>query len=158
MSDVVRLAVAVVVPQIVGVSAALAGPASAGGWYGSIAKPSWTPPDAVFGPVWTLLYLLMGIASFLVWREGLERDPVRWALVLYGVQLALNFAWSWLFFGLRSPLAGLLDITLLTVALIATIFAFARVSNAAAWLMAPYLVWVLFALALNASIWRLNRG
>lgn len=158
MSDIVRLAVAVAVPQVVGIVAALAGPASSGGWYGSLAKPSWRPPDVLFGPVWTSLYLLMGIASFLVWRQGLERDPVRWALGLYAVQLALNFAWSWLFFGMRSPLAGLVDVALLAAAVGATLWAFGRVSAAAAWLMAPYLAWVLFALALNAAIWRLNRG
>lgn len=158
MSDLVRLAIAVVVPQLVGVLGALAGPVSAGDWYRSLARPEWRPPDAVFGPVWTFLYLLMGIASFLVWRElGGSRDPlVLRALGLYGVQLVLNLAWSWLFFGLRSPLAGLMDIAALLVVLAFTAHAFFQVSTPAGLLMLPYLLWVLFALALNAAIWRMN--
>lgn len=158
MSDIVRLAISIALPQAVGLVAAFAGPGGSGGWYAGLAKPSWRPPDWAFGPVWTLLYLLMGIASFLVWRQGLDRNLVRWALVLYLVQLALNFGWSWLFFGLRSPFAGLVDIVLLVAAVGATLWAFARVSSAAGWLLVPYLAWVLFALALNASIWSMNRG
>lgn len=159
MTDLVRLGIAVAAPQIVGVVGALAGPAASGGWYRRLAKPAWRPPDAVFGPVWTLLYLLMGLASFLVWKEagGPYRDLVPWALALYAVQLVLNLAWSWLFFRLRSPLAGLLDLGALTAVLVATVGAFFRVSRAAGWLLVPYLLWVLFALALNASIWRRNR-
>jgi tryptophan-rich sensory protein len=98
----------------------------------------------------------MGIASYLVWREGWSVPAVRWALGAYGVQLALNFAWSFLFFGMRSPLAGLIEIALLWVAILVTTLLFFRVDTAAGWLMVPYLAWVTYAGALNWAIWRLN--
>ena len=156
MSEIVRLAVAVVVPQAVGITAALATSEPVRRWYPTLSKPAWTPPDWLFGPAWTLLYLLMGIASYLVWREGLDIPAVRWALTAYGVQLALNMAWSFLFFGARSPLAGLVDIALLWVAVLATLLLFLQVDDVAGWLLAPYLAWVTFAGALNLAIWRMN--
>lgn len=121
-------------------------------WYPSIAKPSWTPPSWVFGPVWTLLFILMGIAAWLVWRSGNARVP----MLLFGAQLLLNLAWSFLFFGARSPGLGLLDIVPLWIAIAATIFAFSFRSRVAAFLMVPYLAWVSFATALNAAIYMLN--
>jgi tryptophan-rich sensory protein len=126
------------------------------GWYGSLNKPSWTPPDWLFGPVWTVLYATMGVAAWLVWRrEGFW--PVKWPLGLFCLQLFLNAAWSALFFGLRSVAAGLAEIALLWAAILATCLAFRAVSTAAAWLMVPYLAWVTFAWALNAAIWWTNR-
>jgi tryptophan-rich sensory protein len=123
-------------------------------WYAGLAKPPWTPPDWVFGPVWTALYLGMAVAAFLVWRE---RSPhTRTAQILFGVQLLLNLAWSGLFFGLRNPGAALVDILLLWVAIFATWRAFRRISPAAGWLMAPYLLWVSYAVTLNFAIWRMN--
>jgi tryptophan-rich sensory protein len=121
-------------------------------WYPTLRKPSFTPPDAVFGPVWTLLYALMAVAAWLVWRgpHGLV------ALPLYWVQLALNVLWSALFFGRRAPRAGLWCVLLLWAAIAATIAAFARHSHLAAALMLPYLLWVSYAGALNAAIVRLN--
>jgi len=121
-------------------------------WYKDLAKPSWTPPGWVFGPVWTLLYLAMAIAAWRVWQgQGL-----RWPIALFGVQLLLNAAWSWLFFGLRMPGAACVDVFLLWAAIIATTAVFWRVDLAAGVLFVPYLLWVTFAMALNFAIWRLN--
>jgi benzodiazapine receptor len=126
-----------------------------GGWYSQILKPSWTPPSWLFGPVWTALYLAMAVAAWLVWRQG-GWEAQRGALFLFLVQLALNAAWSWLFFGLHSPASGMTGITLLWIAILLTLLAFFRVSPAAGWLMVPYLLWVSYASALNFTIWRLN--
>jgi translocator protein len=121
-------------------------------WYPTLAKPSWTPPSWLFGPVWTVLYVLMGVAAWLVWSKGQARN----ALLLFGAQLLLNLAWSFLFFGARSPGLGLIDIVALWLAIAATIFAFAQRTRTAALLLAPYLAWVSFAMALNAKIFLLN--
>jgi tryptophan-rich sensory protein len=125
-------------------------------WYATLNKPSFTPPSGVFGPVWTTLYLLMGISLFLIWRIDGELQQRRKALVVFILQLALNALWSILFFGLRSPLAGLVGIICLWTAIWLTIHLFARISRMAAWLLAPYLLWVSFAVVLNASIFVLN--
>lgn len=125
-------------------------------WYAALAKPSWTPPDWVFGPVWTVLYIAMAVAAWLIWRQkGWAGAKV--PLLVFAVQLALNMAWSWLFFWLRNPGLGFADILLLWVAIAATLLAFWRRSAAAGILLAPYLAWVTFAAALNFSIWQLNR-
>jgi len=124
-------------------------------WYPTLAKPSWNPPNAVFGPVWTVLYLLMAIAAWLVWRRGSE-SAVLPAMTAYVGQLVLNVTWSLLFFGLQSPGWAVLDIIALWIAILFTIAQFRPVSRPAAWLLAPYLAWVTFAVALNIAIWRLN--
>jgi translocator protein len=126
------------------------------GWYADLDKPPWTPPSWVFGPVWSFLYLLMGVSAWLVWRRTGSR-PVRVPLVLFGIQLVLNMAWSGLFFGLRSPGAALIEIVFLWWAILATTIAFWRCSALAGSLMLPYLAWVSFAAALNLAIWNLNR-
>ena len=125
-------------------------------WYANLEKPPLTPPGAVFGPVWTTLYLLMGIAHFLVSQTDSHPERQRQAQVLYGAQLALNALWSVLFFGLRSPLAGLVEIGLLWLAILLTVVAFARISLPAALLLLPYLAWVSLAAFLNFGVWRLN--
>jgi len=126
-----------------------------GAWYAALDKPSWNPPNAVFGPVWTTLYILMGIAAWLVWRRA-GFAGARTALTLYGVQLALNALWSYLFFGMQSPLAAFLELTVLWGVIVATLVRFWRVSPAAGALLIPYLCWVSFAGVLNFVIWRLN--
>lgn len=126
-------------------------------WYPTLVRPSFAPPSWVFGPVWTTLYMMMGVASWLVWRQGSARPETRRALSVYAIQLAFNLAWSWFFFGLRQPLLALIDIAVLLVLIAVTMQWFARVSRAAAALMLPYLVWVAFATALNAGFWWLNR-
>ncbi len=127
------------------------------GWYSALTKPSWTPPNWIFGPVWTVLYIAMAVAAWLVWRQkGLP--GARGALVLFALQLGFNVAWSWLFFGLRNPGLGFLDILLLWIAIAVTLVVFWRKSVAAGVLLVPYLAWVTFATALNFSIWQMNAG
>lgn len=126
-------------------------------WYAAIEKPAFTPPSWVFGPVWTILYILMGISAFLLWRRGLRSRAVRVALGWFLGQLALNALWSPVFFGWRRIGLALVVIVLLWAAVIATIYRFHRVSHVSAWLLAPYWLWVSFATVLNASIWWLNR-
>jgi translocator protein len=124
-------------------------------WYPSLAKPSWTPSGATIGTVWTILYTLMAIAAWIVWRHngvGGRRLP----LAIYAVQLLLNAGWSALFFGLRSPGLALMEICVLWVAILATAESFWKISKPAGALMAPYLAWVSVAGILNAMIWRLN--
>jgi len=138
-------------------AAALGGLFMPGEWYASLRKPAWNPPSWVFGPVWTALYTMMAVAAWLVWRRGgfaARRRP----LILFLVQLALNAAWTPLFFGLQQPGWAFAEIVLLWLAIAATLAAFRPVSPAAAWLLAPYLAWVSFAALLNFSLWRLNAG
>ena len=126
-----------------------------GAWYASLEKPDWNPPNSVFGPVWTILYVLMGIAAWLVWRKvGFAGAPV--ALGLYFVQLVLNALWSYLFFGAHQPGLALVEIVVLWLVILATTMGFWRVSAAAGALLLPYLGWVGFATALNYQLWRLN--
>ena len=124
-------------------------------WYESLAKPFFTPPSWLFGPVWTALYLAMAFAGWLVWRGG-STSQIALPLALFGGQLALNALWSVLFFGLRSPGVALAEILVLWAAILATLLLFQRISQIAGWLLAPYLAWVTFAALLNFEIWRLN--
>ncbi|GAA3894575.1 tryptophan-rich sensory protein [Halomonas cibimaris] len=126
-------------------------------WYRQLKKPAWTPPNLAFPIAWGVLYLLMALAA---WRVFMA-EPSAWrtaGLVAYALQLAANAAWSWLFFGRRQILLGLADIALLLGLIVVTTALFSHVSALAGWLMAPYLLWVMLALALNASVWRRNRG
>ncbi len=125
------------------------------GWYKTLNKPSWNPPSQVFGPVWTTLYILMGVAAWLVWRSGDVRS-VWLPLALFGIQLALNAAWSWIFFKMQRPDWAFFEILILWVAIAATLVAFFRHSQLAGWLLVPYFGWVSFAAILNFTIWRLN--
>lgn len=139
-----------------GIGGLFTGPQTAsGGWYDTLAKPFFTPPGWLFGPVWTVLYAVMAVAGWLVWRRRDEMN-VRPALVLFGAQLFLNLMWSVVFFGMEAPGLGLVEISVLWVAISLTIAAFMRVSRVAGWLLAPYLAWVTFAAFLNAGIWLLN--
>jgi len=124
-------------------------------WYATLAKPSWNPPNWLFGPVWTVLYICMAVAAWLVWRQGGLRQA-RTPLMLFAVQLALNAAWSWIFFGFHLPGAAFIEILVLLTAIAATTIAFWFRSKAAGILMVPYLGWVAFASVLNFTIWRLN--
>ncbi len=126
-----------------------------GAWYRALSKPAWTPPDWLFGPVWSLLYLSIGVAAWLVWRRRRPRPaPAAWGA--WAVQLALNAAWSWLFFGLQRPALALAEIAALWLAVLATVVLFWRLRPAAGLLLVPYLGWVGFAAALNFELWRLN--
>lgn len=128
-----------------------------GEWYERLAKPSWRPPNWLFAPAWTVLYLTIAVSGWLVWRKaGFASAAV--PLSVYLVSLLFNAAWSGIFFGLRRPDLALLDIALLWLSIAATIVVFAPVDQAASWLLAPYLCWVSFAAALNFAVWRLNGG
>lgn len=136
-------------------AASLGGIFMPGEWYASLTKPSWNPPGWIFGPVWSVLYIMMAVAAWLLWREGgwaRQRKP----LLLFLVQLWLNAAWTPLFFGLQMPGVALAEIVLLRVAIVLTLTAFRPVNRAAAWLLVPYLAWVSFAAVLNFTLWRLN--
>lgn len=126
-----------------------------GDWYARLIKPSWTPPPWVFAPVWSMLYLMMAIAAWLVWvKRGLPGTKL--ALSLFVAQLALNALWSWIFFGLKQPGWAAFEIAVLWLAITVTVAEFAKVRALAAILMVPYLLWVSYAVSLNLGIWRMN--
>lgn len=125
-------------------------------WYATLTKPELTPPNWVFGPVWTTLFTLMGIAAFLVWKKGRRRKAIRAALMVFSAQLMLNSMWSVLFFGLEDPSAAFVEIVALWFTIVVMIFLFWKIHKTAAWLLAPYILWVTFAGYLNYSILLLN--
>ncbi len=141
----------------VGATGGFATASSVTTWYAGLNKPSFNPPNWLFGPVWTVLYVLMAVAAWRVYLTPRSAARTR-SLSLYGLQLALNLAWSLIFFGLRAPLSSLLELALLLAAILATALAFCRLERLAALLLAPYLAWSGFAFLLNFEIWRLNSG
>ena len=156
--DIIRLAISIGVCLAVGFIGSIFTSASIPTWYAALEKPSFNPPNWLFGPVWTALYILMGISAFLVWRVGLGEPNVRIALIIFIIQLILNTFWSLAFFGLRSSIAGLIVIIILWIAILLTILSSAKVSITAGILLIPYILWVSFASILNATIYVLNRG
>ncbi len=158
VAGVVRLVLAGAVSLSAGlIGSLIVTPGGFSSWYSTIQKPSYTPPSWVFGPVWTILYLLMGVAAFLVWQKGLDHRAIRMALLWFLVQLVLNALWSPVFFGRHRIGLALLVLVLLWVAVAVTMHHFFRISRPAGWLLMPYLLWVSFAVFLNTSIWSLNR-
>lgn len=151
-----RLIISLVIPQAAGALGAYATMPAIPGWYGSLARPKLAPPNWVFGPVWTALFLLMGIALFLVWNKGTKTKNAKIALALFFLQLGLNMMWSFLFFGLQNTGAAFVEILFLLASIIATMIAFSRVSKTAAWLLVPYVAWVSFATYLAYCFWALN--
>ncbi len=154
--DIRHLVIAIIIPQAAGLIGTVFTTPAIPTWYAALTKPALNPPSWVFGPVWTTLFVLMGIASFLVWRHGWNNKNVKVALSLFGVQLVLNTLWSIIFFGTQNPGLAFAEIIVLWLAIVATIITFARVSKTAAWLLLPYLCWVSFAGYLNFAIWQLN--
>ncbi|MFA5293104.1 MAG: TspO/MBR family protein [Phycisphaerae bacterium] len=126
-------------------------------WYQSLEKPAFTPPSYVFGPVWTVLYLLIGVSAFLVWRKGIANAAGRTAAAAFILQFIFNAAWTLIFFGIKQPLIALGDIVMLWLAIIAMIVSFRKVSTLAAVLLVPYIMWVSLAVVLNAAICILNQ-
>ncbi len=155
--NIIKLLSSIVICQAAGVIGSLFTTPSIPTWYASIEKPSFTPPNGVFGPVWITLFLLMGIALFLVWREGLGDRRVRGAFIIFMVQLILNVLWSVAFFGMRSPLAGLVVIIVLWAAILLTVINFFGISRVAGALLVPYIAWVSYAAVLNGALYILNR-
>ncbi len=155
-SDITKLVIATGAPLLAGGIGSIFTTAKIPGWYANLAKPLLNPPSWVFGPVWTVLYVLMGVATFLVWKRGGERKAARQAFMAFVTQLFLNAIWSVLFFGLQRPDLALIDIVLLWIMIVVTMVFFARVSKTSAWLLLPYLAWVSFATYLNYGIYVRN--
>lgn len=155
--DFLKLVLSIAVSQSAGLIGAFFTTPSISGWYQTLAKPELAPPNWIFAPVWTTLFLLMGIAAFLIWKVGLSRKGVKAALGLFVFQLVLNTLWSIIFFGAQSPGWALLEVVFLWLAILATLISFWKLSRAAGVLILPYLLWVSFAIYLNYSIFILNR-
>lgn len=157
MKNILKLIAAITVSELAGIIGSFFTTSSITGWYTTLTKPEFNPPNWIFGPVWTTLYALMGIAAFLIWKKGLDRKDVQRALAIFGIQLVLNLIWSMIFFSLHSPGGAFIEIILLWLAILATIIAFYKISKPAAWLLVPYILWVSFASYLNLMLWILNR-
>jgi len=155
--EIIKLAICIGVCLVTGFIGSIFTSASIPTWYTTLEKPSFNPPNWLFAPVWTILFILMGISAFLVWRVGLSEPNVKVSLVLFIIQLVLNAFWSVTFFGLRSPIAGLIVIVILWVAILLTILSSIKVSITAGILLIPYILWVSFASILNISLYILNR-
>ena len=155
LEDTGRLCVFLILVFITAFSGALLTAPSVPEWYGTLAKPSWTPPASLFGPVWTVLYILIALAGWLAWRQsGPGVDYLTFGMYL--LQLVLNSLWSGCFFALRNPGLALVDIVLLWLVILGTTYRFVGLSRMAVTLFVPYLIWVSYALVLNFEIWRIN--
>ena len=156
LSNPLKLVIAIIVSLSAGAIGSLFTTPAIPIWYNSLAKPALNPPSWVFGPVWTILFILMGIAVFLVWRKGLDRKEVKVALAIFIFQLFLNVFWSVLFFGFKNPGVAFTEIISLWFAIMALVLAFYQISRAASYLIIPYILWVSFASYLNYAIWQLS--
>lgn len=156
LSDWIKAPVSIISSLLIGFAGNVFNFESLETWYPTLIKPDWTPPNWLFAPVWSTLFILMGISTFLVWREGFDKRSVKIALGVYVIQFALNLMWSWAFFGLQSPLFGFIVIVVLWIAIFVNIILYARVSKIAAAILIPYIVWVTIASALNFSVYILN--
>ena len=151
-----KLVIAVVVCECAGIIGSVFTMPSIPNWYAGLAKPALNPPAWVFGPVWTILFALMGISAFLIWKRGLTHKDVKIILGIFVGQLLSNILWSIIFFGWHNPTGAFVDIIFLWFAILATIISFAKISKSAAWLLVPYILWVSFAAYLNYAIWMAN--
>ncbi len=154
--NILQLVLAIVITEGAGALGSIFTARNIRGWYKTLNRPRLNPPNWVFAPVWTILYLLMAVAAWLVWQRGIASPGVVIALIVFLIQLVLNVLWSAIFFGWHNPAAAFAEIIFLWLSIILTIFEFSKISPAAAWLMVPYIIWVTFAAYLNFSIWRLN--
>ena len=157
MKNWVKLIISLALPQIAGISGALLTDTGESSWFQSLNKPEWNPPGWLFGPVWTTLYILMGIAFYLVWKARAFSTKKQPAMIAWIVQLVFNFFWTIIFFGWQQPGWAFAEICCLWILILITIFLFARISKLAAWLMVPYISWVSFAALLNYTIWQMNQ-
>jgi benzodiazapine receptor len=156
ISNILKAIFAITICELAGIIGTIFTTSAITGWYMTLTKPALNPPSWVFGPVWTLLYALMGISAFIVWQKGIANRRVKIALSIFLGQLILNSAWSIIFFGLRCTGGALIEIIILWCTILATIIAFYKISKPAAWLLLPYIIWVSFAMYLNYAIWLLN--
>ena len=155
-NDLLKLILCIIICEGLGSSGSIFTSMSVSTWYSTLVKPWFAPPGGVIAVIWTVLFMLMGISLFLVWREGLDRPGVKAAIYIFAAQFVVNIAWSAAFFGMRSPLNGLIVIVLLWLMILLTIIKFWRVSKNAALLLVPYILWVSIAMFLNYSILVLN--
>jgi tryptophan-rich sensory protein len=153
--NIIGVVVSVGIAQLAGIIGSVFTVGSIDSWYAFLEKPLWTPPSWVFAPVWTTLYVLMGVAAYLVWRKR-NAPGAKTALAVYGVQLVLNALWSILFFGAQRPGWALVGIVVLFVSIVLTTILFGKIRSVAGMLLVPYIAWVSFAAYLNFAIWRLN--
>ncbi len=156
MSNILKLIISIVICLAAGAIGSIFTADAIPGWYATLNKPSFNPPNWLFGPVWTALYIMMGISLFLIWKEGTGNTLVRPALTIFIAQLILNLLWSIVFFGMQSISGGLVIIILLWIAIVFTITKFYKISSVAGILLIPYLLWVTFASVLNFFFYRLN--
>ncbi|MBP9099619.1 MAG: tryptophan-rich sensory protein [Ferruginibacter sp.] len=156
MKPIYKLIIAVLIPLAVGSLAGYFTASSVNGWYTTLVKPSFNPPNWLFAPVWTSLYIMMGIAFYLIWKKEANDVVKSTAVTLYIVQLALNFLWSFVFFYAQQPGWALVNIILMWIFIFLTILWFGKISSLSAWLLVPYICWVSFATVLNFAIWKLN--
>lgn len=153
---VIKLIISILIVQLAGIIGSIFTSSSVSTWYQSLVKPSFTPPNWIFGPVWIILYLLMGIALYLVWGKGFKNKGVKIAVYIFILQLILNLLWSFLFFGLNNPLYAFIEIIVLWILILINIILFYRISKTSAYLLLPYIFWVTFAAVLNFTILLLN--
>ncbi|MFM9825531.1 TspO/MBR family protein [Flavobacterium sp.] len=159
MNKITRILVVVVTCLAIGYFSGMVTRSAITTWYPTLVKPSFNPPNWIFAPVWSMLYVMMGVAAGLVWnRIESEKELVKKALVVFAVQLALNALWSFLFFGLKNPMLAGIEIIILWLMIFETYIQFSKINKIAGYLFIPYLLWVSFAMVLNGSIWWLNRG
>lgn len=151
-----KLFISLLITLLAGGIASLFTLSGVNGWYVTANKPSFNPPNWLFAPVWTALYIMMGIALFLVWKSDVNKTLKKTAIILFAVQLTLNFLWSFIFFYAKQPGWAFLDIVAMWVAILLTIIWFAKISTTASWLLVPYIFWVSFASILNFYIWQHN--
>ena len=156
MNNTTKLILSVVCTVGLGLAGGLFTAPEIQGWFLHLQKPSWNPPNWLFAPVWTTLYILMGIAFFLIWKTKSVADIKQWAIIIFIAQFALNLAWSYIFFKEHQPGWAFVDIVVLWLAILCTIIGFSRVNKLATWLLVPYISWVSFAALLNYTIWQLN--
>lgn len=158
MNKVTKILSVVVTCLVIGYFSGIVTQSAITTWYPTLIKPSFNPPNWIFAPVWSTLYIMMGIAAGLVWdRIDLESELVKKALVVFAIQLALNALWSYLFFGLHNPMLAGIEIVILWLMIFETYTQFYKINKIAAYLLLPYLAWVSFAMVLNISIWWLNK-
>ena len=155
MKKIFKLAISIFIPLIVGFLGSFFTSSSVNSWFLTLNKPSFNPPNWVFAPAWTILYILIGLSFYLVWEKNFGKEKQK-VIAVYALQLFLNFLWSLSFFGLRNPLLGLINIIVLWLVIIANLIVFFKVSKKASYLLIPYLLWVSFASVLNISIFILN--
>lgn len=157
MNNVVKFIIAVAIPLVVGSLSGFFTVTGVESWYQTINKPAWNPPNWLFGPVWTTLYVMMGVALFIIWKSDTSTELKKIAYTLFAIQLVFNFFWSFIFFNQHLVGWALIEMVIMWVFILLTIFSFAQVDKIAAWLLVPYNSWVSFAIILNYTIWQLNR-